>query len=754
MRRRQTAIGMLVTILLVAGIPIQAHADVGTDLDDGIWFNTSVTGGSVTARTGGAGTESRHNIPAREALNVVADLSSLEPMETGERVELVPQETFKIQNLDGHLFDVNPLVVAATKAVGDEMPTIEFVADLVSEDGEFGEMVLVFSPRTDSQYQMSGSITSSQVNSRIETGVDGWVLLAQRDSGQTLVPQLEDNRLDIDVAELASRNQSGTVDNFGNHVITLLAVYQSDLRGDVNARLRRYVAVANGAFARSGVSARLVLADKIALPLAESEVTAGDNQTSVLNRNVLHGDISVDVKNLIYKHEDTVSNVDRLRDAVGADVTMAFIQYGLPAGLTYVPSAYGSSSHAVGILYSEDSAAGDRLFVHELGHVFGGGHEKEAGGNRAYPFSCGYRIPGVIKSIMAVDCGPNCPTATQFSNPDIPFVGAPEHPSGTESANNAKTINLLAPIVSGYRESPVRVSGADRFETAVQASRLAYPEGSLPTSVVVANGNSFSDALAAAPLATKLNAPLLFTHSSSVPAVVRDELRRLRNVNLVVIGGTNSVSTGVFAQLERESGCVANCIRIAGPDRIATALAIARHGWNMGSDAVTMVNGNDYPDALSGSVHAARNDEPLVLVPGHMNNAPATVLQYLNASGVRSVTVVGGAYSVTPGIVDGLSPQFSVVRIAGVDRYGTSAEVARALGAGSAFMLSDGHSFSDSLVSASLAGKWNASMLLVRQTCVPATVDSFIYDQASLQRFLVGGDGSLGIGAQRGAVCG
>ncbi|WP_371176907.1 cell wall-binding repeat-containing protein [Buchananella felis] len=745
---------MLATTLLVAGMPIQANADVGTDLDDGVWFNTSDTGGLVTARSSGAGMESRHNIPVRDALNVVADLSGLEPMEPGERVELSLREPFKLQNPDGLLFDVNPLVVAATKAAGDEMPTIEFVGDLVSADGEFGDMVLVFSPQTDGQYQMSGSITSSRADSRIETAADGMVVLAQRDTEQTFAPQREELRLDIDVAEFASRDQSGTVDNVGNHLITLLAVYQSDLAGDVNARLRQYVAVANGAFARSGVSARIVLADKIALPLVDSNDTSDDDQSSVLNRNVLHGDISVDLENLIYKHEDTVSNVDRLRDAIGADVTMAFIGYGLPAGLTYVPRAEGNSRFAAGILFYDDSPAGDRLFVHELGHVFGGGHEAEADSPGAHPFAYGYRIPGVIKSIMAIDCGPNCPTATQFSNPDIPFVGAPAHASGTESANNAKTINLLAPIVSGYRESPVRVSGADRFETAVQASRLAYPEGSLPASVVVANGHNFADVLAAAPLATKLNAPLLFTHSNSVPAVVRDELRRLRNVNLVVIGGTNSVSSGVFAQLKRESGCVSNCVRIAGPDRTSTALAIARHGWNSGTDAVSLVNGNDYPDALSGSVHAARNGKPLVLVPGQLNSAPASVRQYLTSSGVRSVTVVGGTYSVSPGIVNGLASQFSVVRIAGVDRYATSAQVARTLGAGSVFVLSDGHSYSDSLVSASLAGKWNASMLLVRRTCIPASVDSFIYDQSPLKRFLVGGDGSLGAGVQRGTVCG
>ncbi|TLM76529.1 MAG: hypothetical protein FDZ70_06500, partial [Actinobacteria bacterium] len=119
-------------------------------------------------------------------------------------------------------------------------------------------------------------------------------------------------------------------------------------------------------------------------------------------------------------------------------------------------------------------------------------------------------------------------------------------------------------------EGPGRVAGDDRFHTACAISEEHFAEA---TSVVIANGLTWPDALSASALAGALDGPVLLTMPDALPEVVADEIARLGASEAVVVGGVGAVSEGVADALETEGLTVT---RIAGADRYATAAEVAK----------------------------------------------------------------------------------------------------------------------------------------------------------------------------------
>jgi putative cell wall-binding protein len=95
--------------------------------------------------------------------------------------------------------------------------------------------------------------------------------------------------------------------------------------------------------------------------------------------------------------------------------------------------------------------------------------------------------------------------------------------------------------------SVTRLSGADRYATAVVVSRASF--GSSDT-VYIATGANFPDALAGGPVAGIDGVPLLLVTKSSLPDVVRQELLRLDPSTVVILGSTGVVSSAVVSELQ------------------------------------------------------------------------------------------------------------------------------------------------------------------------------------------------------------
>lgn len=83
----------------------------------------------------------------------------------------------------------------------------------------------------------------------------------------------------------------------------------------------------------------------------------------------------------------------------------------------------------------------------------------------------------------------------------------------------------------GTPDITVRITGADRYETAVQLSQRFYPDGA--DIVFIASGTSTVDAL----VAGSTNAgPVLLVPNDRLPLIVLNELDRLNPAQVIVLG--------------------------------------------------------------------------------------------------------------------------------------------------------------------------------------------------------------------------
>lgn len=118
---------------------------------------------------------------------------------------------------------------------------------------------------------------------------------------------------------------------------------------------------------------------------------------------------------------------------------------------------------------------------------------------------------------------------------------------GGTSAVSARTQQMIASTVkSASGGSAVRIAGSDRFETAAAIAKSAY---STASTVYIATGMAFPDALAGGPVAAQRSAPMLLVTSGSIPAATRAAILELKPTRIVVIGGTAAVSNSVSALL-------------------------------------------------------------------------------------------------------------------------------------------------------------------------------------------------------------
>lgn len=265
------------------------------------------------------------------------------------------------------------------------------------------------------------------------------------------------------------------------------------------------------------------------------------------------------------------------------------------------------------------------------------------------------------------------------------------------------------------------ISGLDRVQTAVAASRLAFPEGS--RYVVIATARSFPDALGGSALAGALGAPILLTEPTSLPAAVRAEIGRLGASHVIVLGGTGVVCPSLYGELGALDGVEA-IERVCGSTRYETALAIAvRTTAETGPEwdgTAFVATGESFPDALGASPVAAAKGWPIYLV--HPDEATYSALvARMRADGVTRIRILGGTGPVPAEFEAAAVSAFgsqSVKRLAGASRYATAIEVAR-FGVSEAGLswdgvaLATGEDFPDALAGGPLQGASGSVMLLV-----------------------------------------
>jgi putative cell wall-binding protein len=292
------------------------------------------------------------------------------------------------------------------------------------------------------------------------------------------------------------------------------------------------------------------------------------------------------------------------------------------------------------------------------------------------------------------------------------------------------------------------VAGATRFDTAVQAAKLAYPDGA--GTVVIATGRNWPDALGGSALAGVLNAPILLTERDALPASVLAEIRSLEATHAIILGGTAAVGTGIENALKAE---LAKVERIAGNSRYETADKVARRviaeqGTAYDGGAFVATGGN-FPDALAAAPLAAAKGWPLYLAN------PASGLSADTRSamdGVTDVRILGSTGAVPKSVEWDISDTGrSVMRIGGATRYATAAWIA-AYGVDAAGLgwdgvgVATGENYPDALAGGVLQAKAGSVMLLTPNAALaPEARGALQTNRALISRITIfGGLGALG----------
>lgn len=304
------------------------------------------------------------------------------------------------------------------------------------------------------------------------------------------------------------------------------------------------------------------------------------------------------------------------------------------------------------------------------------------------------------------------------------------------TTNGTATANASAYVMSD------RVFGTDRTDTAIKASKSAFPVNGSADSVIIATGFGFPDALSAAGLAGAGNGPLLLVDgkSSTLSAAVKSEITRLGPSKVYIVGGTSVVSKGIESELSSLAGSAGFTLkpRLAGTNRYHTAQLVAQEVKTLGGNVGTvfLATGLNFPDALAASSLAASMGSPILLT--EKDALPSQTDASLRALRPSRVVVCGGTGAVSSGVSSAISGKAVygspvVVRVAGDNRYHTGQLIAEwgasASGGNLApdgidgVYLATGENYPDALAGGVLAGiggpQWRPLVLTMGQSLVP-----------------------------------
>lgn len=277
-----------------------------------------------------------------------------------------------------------------------------------------------------------------------------------------------------------------------------------------------------------------------------------------------------------------------------------------------------------------------------------------------------------------------------------------------------------------------RIWGSDRYATAIEISKSGWTSGS--EYAVLANGENFPDALSAAPLAKKYNAPILLNSGSTLDSRVEAELKRLNVKQIFIIGGTAVVPNSVEKRL---SALNIKTTRLFGQDRYETAIKVAEQLDFNGQ--VSVANGENFPDALSISPIAAQKSMPVILTPS--NTLPDAVAKYIKSNKITKTYIIGENDVVSNTIANSFP---NSERIWGSSKYDTNISVLTRFQNELNFnniYIANGENFPDALAGSALASKNSSCVLLLGNNIEQSTKNFMLSNiNSNCKPYILGGN--------------
>ena len=285
----------------------------------------------------------------------------------------------------------------------------------------------------------------------------------------------------------------------------------------------------------------------------------------------------------------------------------------------------------------------------------------------------------------------------------------------------------------------------DAVGTAIALSQLAVPATRDGGTVLLARHDVLADALAGGLAQGVLDAPLLLTDGAALDPRVAEEIQRLGADEAVLLGGEAALSGQVADDL---ADLGLDVDRIAGADRVATALALADQlapeveqvlvvradapatPTQPGAPAQPVDPTQAFADAIGAGALAADHHAPILLTDGAALDD--RVAAWLDGRGVEEAVLVGGEQALgLPVAQELVEIGMGIDRLAGAERAETASLVAHrrgvpTIGHADVVVLVDGRTAADGLAAALLAHHTGAPILLADGETLPTATRALL----------------------------
>jgi len=286
-----------------------------------------------------------------------------------------------------------------------------------------------------------------------------------------------------------------------------------------------------------------------------------------------------------------------------------------------------------------------------------------------------------------------------------------------------------------------RLYGTRAEDTAIKISQAGWADNSSPV-VLLARVDRFQDALAAAPLAKRLKAPLLLTSPYQLDKAVLQEIKRLGAGDKVyVIGGEGAITKPVTKALANEK---ISYERIFGDSAADTAAAIAR---KIGpSTQVILASSTSFPDALSASAPAATLGIPILLT--EQSKLPDATKQLLKDFEVTKTIIVGGKFAISTSFdaKGGPLESYGPLRLAGETKYDTMLQIVKYFNQDpKVIVIATGETFPDGLSGGAFAALTGSPMILIPKAGLNTDTRTYLKGLCGKTRsaYILGGTGVI-----------
>ncbi|WP_238884617.1 cell wall-binding repeat-containing protein [Clostridium sp. YIM B02551] len=202
-------------------------------------------------------------------------------------------------------------------------------------------------------------------------------------------------------------------------------------------------------------------------------------------------------------------------------------------------------------------------------------------------------------------------------------------------------------IDKGYNVT--RIGGMDRFETSMNISNevLKYNK----KVAILTTAYDFPDALSISSYAAINNYPILYTETQKLNSRTKEYIKSNNITKIIIPGGIGVVSDSIVNEL-KTLGITSE--RISGVDRYSTSLSVAKNFSDSLNEGIILATGNDFPDALSGGVLAAKRKQSILLV--ERKNMKSEMADFIKESGNITLHLLGGTGVISNAIKYNLVP--------------------------------------------------------------------------------------------------